>query len=197
MQKLLFVARLITRRLGLVLAIGLLCAVPLAGTAAESLKELDTRADGSRVLNMVVHREARAVPAFKFADVEGNYLSLENFRGKIVALHFWATWCIPCRKELPTVDALQNQLGGADFTFVPLSVDRDGADLVRRYYADHGIQHLPVYIDERMNAAQAMLVNGIPYTILINREGMEIARILGDRNWTAPDSIALMRKIIE
>ena len=197
MQKLLFVARLITRRLGLVLAIGLLCAVPLAGTAAESLKELDTRADGSRVLNMVVHREARAVPAFKFADVEGNYLSLENFRGKTVALHFWATWCIPCRDELPTVDALQNQLGGKNFTFVPLSVDRDGADLVRRYYADHGIEHLPVYVDEGMNAAQAMLVNGIPYTIIINREGLEIARILGDRNWTAPDAIALMRRLIE
>ena len=185
------------RRLGLVLAIGLLCAVPLAGTAAESLEQLDTRADGSRILNMVVHSTARAVPAFNFLDIEGNYLSLENFRGKIVALHFWATWCIPCRAELPTVDALQNQLGGADFTFVPLSVDRDGADLVRRYYADHGIQHLPVYIDEGMNAAQAMLVNGIPYTILINREGMEIARILGDRNWIAPDAIALMRQLIK
>ncbi len=182
---------------GLVLAIGLLLAVPLGGTAAEGLKDLDTRADGSRVLNMVVHGEARAVPAFNFLDVDGNYLSLENFRGKIVALHFWATWCIPCRTELPTVDALQNQLGGEDFTFVPLSVDRDGADLVKQYYADHGIEHLTVYIDERMNAARAMLVNGIPYTILLNREGQEIARILGDRNWTAPDAIALMRKLIE
>ena len=182
---------------GMVLALTLLCALPLAGTAAQSLIDLDTRADDSRVLNMVIHDKARAVSAFKFIDIEGNYLSLENFRGKTVALHFWATWCIPCRDELPTVDALQNQLGGKNFTFVPLSVDRDGADLVRRYYADHGIEHLPVYVDEGMNAAQAMLVNGIPYTIIINREGLEIARILGDRNWTAPDAIALMRRLIE
>ena len=117
---------------GMVLALTLLCALPLAGTAAQSLIDLDTRADGSRVLNMVIHDKARAVSAFKFIDIEGNYLSLENFRGKTVALHFWATWCIPCRDELPTVDALQNQLGGKNFTFVPLSVDRDGTDLVRR-----------------------------------------------------------------
>ncbi len=185
------------RRPGLALAIALLLAVPLGAAAAESLKELDTRADGSRVLNVVAHDRARAVPAFKFLDIDGNYLSLKSFRGKIVALHFWATWCIPCREELPTVDALQDRLGGEDFTFVPLSVDRAGASLVRRYYADHGIKHLPVYIDEGMNAAQAMLVNGIPYTILLNREGKEISRILGDRNWTAPDAIALMRKLIE
>ena len=197
MQKSIFLSRFMLRWPSLVLAISLLSALPLAGAAAESLKDLDTRADGSRVLNMVVHDKARHVPAFNFIDIDGNYLSLESFRGRTVALHFWATWCIPCRAELPTVDALQNRLGGKNFTFVPLSVDRDGADLVRRYYADHGIEHLPVYVDEGMNAAQAMRVNGIPYTILINREGLEIARILGDRDWTAPDAIQLMRKLIE
>ena len=176
------------------LAIALLFAPPLS---AESLTELDPRADGSRILNMVAHSEPRPVPAIQFLDEDGNYLSLEDFRGKVVALQFWATWCFPCREELPTVDALQGELGGADFTFIPLSVDRDGAGLVRQYYTDNDIKNLSIYIDVGMDAARAMRVNGIPYTILLNREGMEIARVLGDRNWFTPDAIGLMRKLIE
>lgn len=171
--------------------------LPFGGVGAVNLKELDTRPDGSRVLNMVVHDTPRALPAFDFVDGAGNRHGLEEFRRKIVALHFWATWCIPCRAELPTVNALQEKIGGVDFTFVPLSVDRDGAALVKQYYEDHGIEHLTVYIDEGMDAARAMLVNGLPYTILIDREGLEIARILGDRNWTASDTVILMRQLIE
>jgi len=175
----------------------LLFAAPLGGVAAESLKQLDTRADGSRILNLIVHANARDLPAVTFSDIDGNRLSLEKFRGRVVALHFWAIWCYPCRAELPTVDALQGELGGADFTFVPLSVDRDGAKLVSQYYADNNIVNLPVYIDDGMNAARALLINGIPYTILIDREGREFARILGDRDWSTPEVAALMRKLIQ
>ena len=70
-------------------------------------------------------------------------------------------------------------------------------NLVRQYYADHEILHLPVYIDEGMNAAQALLVNGFPYTIMLNREDWEVTRILGHRNWTAPDATALMHRLIK
>ncbi len=185
------------RWLALVLALALLFAAPGNAMAEEGLRELDTRADGSRILNLIARSHARELPAFKFVDRAGNQLTLENFRGKIVALHFWATWCFPCREELPTVDALQEQLGGEDFTVVPLSVDRGGAELVGQYYADNGIVNLPVYIDEGMDVARALLVNGIPYTILINREGREVARVLGDRNWATPDVTALLKKVIQ
>ena len=180
----------------LALMAALLFAQPFGAMAAESLKQLDTRADGPRILNMVAHAEARSLPAFKFIDRDGTQLSLEDFRGKLVALHFWATWCYPCREELPTVDAMHGELGGADFAVVPLSVDRDGAELVSRYYADNNINNLSVYIDEGMDAARALLVNGIPYTILVNREGEEIARVLGDRDWSTPEVMALMRQLI-
>jgi thiol-disulfide isomerase/thioredoxin len=195
--------------LGLVLAAGIIIALgayfayqetrrdPITASTGENLQQLDTRADGSRILNMVAHAEPRDLPAVKFIDHAGNQLSLEDFRGKVVALHFWATWCFPCREELPTVDALQEELGGEDITFVPLSVDRDGAKLVSQYYADNNIVNLPVYIDDGMNAARALLINGIPYTILIDREGREFARILGDRDWSTPEVAALMRKLIQ
>lgn len=185
------------RRPALLLAVVLLFAMPPGAIAGETLRELDTRTDGSRILNLVARGQAVDLPAFTFLDRDGNQLSLENFRGKVVALHFWATWCFPCREELPTVDALQGDLGGEDFTFVPLSVDRDGAELVSQYYADNGIENLPVYIDEGMDVARALLVNGIPYTILIDREGREIARVLGDRNWSTPDVKVFMQNIIQ
>jgi hypothetical protein len=98
---------------------------------------------------------------------------------------------------MPTLDALQELLGGEDFTFVPLSVDRKGVKLVQQYYVDHNLTNAPLYMDERMDAAQALSVNGIPSTILLNRAGQEIARILGDRDWSTPDATALMRRLIE
>ena len=190
-------APLLPRWPGVVLAAALLFASPLGGIAAQSLTDLDTRSDGSRILNMVVHDAARSVPAFKFVDAAGNQLSTGDFRGKFIALHFWATWCMPCRAEMPTLDALQELLGGEDFTFVPLSVDRKGVKLVQQYYVDHNLTNAPLYMDERMDAAQALSVNGIPSTILLNRAGQEIARILGDRDWSTPDATALMRRLIE
>jgi len=197
MMTILVTSRFIPHELRFALIVLCVAILPLGEVGADNLKELDTRPDGSRVLNMVVHETPRALPDFAFIDGTGNYHGVEEFRHKVVALHFWATWCIPCRAELLTVNALQRELGGADFTFVALSVDRDGTEVVKLYYDDHGIEHLTVYVDEGMVAARAMLVNGIPYTILIDREGLEVARILGDRNWIAPDTIALMRQLIE
>ncbi len=188
---------LLLRWPGVVLAAVLLFASPLGGMAAQSLKDMDTRSDGSRILNMVVHDAARSVPEFKFFDAAGNQFSTKDFRDKFIALHFWATWCMPCRAEMPTIDALQELLGGEDFTFVPLSLDRKGAQLVQQYYVDHDLTNIPLYMDERMDAAQVLLVNGIPSTILLNRTGQEIARILGDRDWSAPDAADLMRRLIE
>jgi len=190
------ICQLTPHRLRLV-PVGLfVAALTLGGSAAADLKELDTRPDGSRILSLIVHETPRAVPAFRFFDETDNRHGLQKFRGKIVALHFWATWCIPCRTELPMVDALQGELGSTDFTFVSLSVDRNGAALVRKYYDEHGIRNLAVYIDDGMDAAQTLLVNGFPYTIFFNREGLEIARLLGERNWTKPEVIALMRRLI-
>ena len=173
-----------------------LLTMPHSGQADDSLRALDTRDDGSRILNMIAHERSRALPVFSFVDRDGNRLSLESFRGKVVALHFWATWCVPCREELPTVNVLQGVLGGEGFTFVPLSVDRAGAKLVGQYYAENHINNLPLYMDEDMDVSRALLVNGIPYTILVDRKGREIARILGDRNWATPEVTALIQQII-
>jgi len=167
------------------------------GSASESLRALDSRADGSRVLNLIVHPEPVPAPEIRFLDAEGNALTLADFRGRYTAVHFWATWCFPCRGEMPTIDALQGEIGDGDLTILALSLDRHGPEHVAAFYDEFGIRYLPIYIDDRMEAARTLRVNGIPSTILVDPEGREVARVLGDRDWATPEVIDLVRQIVE
>ena len=168
----------------------------LLAADAELLRTLDRHSDGSPVLNLVVSDGPLEPPPIAFTDEAGTALSLADYRGTPVAVHFWATWCFPCRAEMPTMDALQRALG-EDMIILPLSLDRDGATLVRAYYDDHDLTTLPVMIDEKMAAGRALRVHGIPATIFINGEGAEVARVLGDRDWSDPAVIELVRHIID
>ena len=168
----------------------------LLAAEGDALRALDKRADGSAILNLVVSDGPMEPPAIVFTDEDGEEMNLTDFRGTPVAVHFWATWCFPCRAEMPTMDALQREFGD-ELVILPLSLDRDGAPLVRNYYNDHDLVTLPVMIDEKMKAGRALRVHGIPATVFINSEGAEVARVLGDRDWSDPDVIALVRRIVE
>ena len=162
----------------------------------DELRALDKRVDGSAILNLVVTDGPIEPPPIAFTDEVGEELTLADYKGTPVAVHFWATWCFPCRAEMPTMDALQRELGD-DLIILPLSLDRDGAALVRNYYNDHDLVTLPVMIDEKMAAGRTLRVHGIPATVFINAEGAEVARVLGDRDWSDPDVIELVRHIVE
>ena len=168
----------------------------LLAAEGDELRALDKRVDGSAILNLVVSDGPIEPPPIAFTDEAGEELTLADYKGTPVAVHFWATWCFPCRAEMPTMDALQRELGD-DLVILPLSLDRDGAPLVRNYYNDHDLVTLPVMIDEKMAAGRVLRVHGIPATVFINAEGAEVARVLGDRDWSDPDVIALVRRIIE
>ena len=168
----------------------------LLAAEGDELRALDKRIDGSAILNLVVSDGPIEPPPIAFTDEAGEELTLADYKGTPVAVHFWATWCFPCRAEMPTMDALQRELGD-DLIILPLSLDRDGAPLVRNYYDDHDLVTLPVMIDEKMAAGRALRVHGIPATVFINAEGAEVARVLGDRDWSDPDVIELVRHIIE
>ena len=192
-----------SRILGRLVAAAVIVAVGVAfqggallAADAALLRALDRHSDGSPVLNLVVSDGPQEPPPIAFIDEAGAELSLADYRGTPVAVHFWATWCFPCRAEMPTMDALQRALG-KDMIILPLSLDRDGAMLVRAYYDDHDLTTLPVMIDEKMAAGRALRVHGIPATIFINREGAEVARVLGDRDWGDPAVIELVRHIID
>lgn len=131
-----------------------------------------------------------------FIDAEGRRRTLADFRGRIVLLNVWATWCVPCREEMPTLDALQERLGGPEFHVLPLSIDAGGRDVVRQFYDEIGIRNLQIYLGEGLHVQFAFAVFGFPTTLLINREGREIARRVGPAIWDAPDAIAQFETVI-
>ena len=119
--------------------------------------------------------------------------SLSAFKGKTVLMNLWATWCVPCREEMPTLDALQAKLGGPGFEVVPLSVDRAGPEVVRKFYAEIGIRNLGLYIDASMRASFDLAAVGLPTTLLIDGEGRELGRLVGPAEWDAPEMIDFLR----
>lgn len=133
--------------------------------------------------NFIPAREIAPVPLVTFLDEDGAKLTLERFRGKIVVLNLWATWCTPCVAEMPMLDRLQQQLESVGVVVVALSLDRGGPEVVREFFDEHGIEHLKVYVDPTMRAQSDLTVVGLPTTILIDREGNERGRLVGPAEW--------------
>jgi len=138
----------------------------------------------------------RPVPDLHFQNEAGAEVSLADFRGKLVLLNIWATWCPPCRKEMPTLDRLQAKLGGPDFEVVALSIDAKGAPAVRSFFAQIGVHALKLYVDPSMQATDALHAPGIPTTLLIDRAGREIGRHVGPAEWDSAPSVTFLRALI-
>jgi thiol-disulfide isomerase/thioredoxin len=145
---------------------------------------------------MPLHPAPLAMLSPPFTDGQGRERSLEEWRGKIVLLNVWATWCVSCREEMPRLDALQVRLGGPAFEVIALSIDRAGLAEVKRFYDEIGIEHLGLHNDATMRAGWAVGAVGLPTTILIDREGREIGRLVGPAVWDSPDAIAFFDSII-
>ena len=188
-----------TRRVAAV-ALGLIAAVGVAVVAyryATGQSEGEGAGAGATVKvggrDFIRWDSPRALPAVVFADENGREVTLEQFRGRVVLLNVWATWCVPCRKEMPTLDRLQAKLGGPDFEVVALSIDQDGIAAVRKFYQEVGIKHLRIYNDPTADATARLNILGIPATLLVDRAGREVGRALGPAEWDAPDVIELIR----
>jgi thiol-disulfide isomerase/thioredoxin len=147
--------------------------------------------------NFVMGHAPKPVPELQFTDAAGNLHTLADFKGKTVLLNLWATWCLPCRKEMPALDKLQATLGGADFEVVPVSIDRKGMEAVNKFYAEIGLQHLGRYVAPAANRALDQFgVFGLPATVLIDRNGQELGRLFGPAEWDSPEVIAFLKDII-
>jgi thiol-disulfide isomerase/thioredoxin len=139
-----------------------------------------------------IHPQPQALKEFTFVDGDLKAAKLANFHGKVVLLNLWATWCGPCREEMPTLDRLQAKLGGPDFEVVALSIDQEGVAVVKDFYEELGLKALSIFVDESMTAPVALKALGVPTTLLISREGQEIGRHTGPAEWDSPEVKALI-----
>ena len=119
-------------------------------------------------------------------------VSLKKFRGKVVLVNFWATWCGPCIREMPSLANLQKKRGGSDFTVLALSQDLKEWGRVSPFLNKLGINNLPVYVDRNMRIARRLKVVGLPTTIMFSKNGMEIGRLNGMAEWDTPQALRLI-----
>jgi thiol-disulfide isomerase/thioredoxin len=156
----------------------------LARYATGALKDLTPSAEG--VLE----------PTLPFDDAAGKPLDLSRFRGKVVVVNLWATWCAPCVTEMPTLAALQKHYEGKDLVVVPISVDRKSAiQDVKSFIDVH--PPLPLYNDATFSIPMKLKVMGLPTTIIYDRQGREVARVKGEARWDSPEAIALMDHLLK
>ncbi|WP_225889748.1 TlpA family protein disulfide reductase [Indioceanicola profundi] len=137
------------------------------------------------------------VPDLAFTGPDGKALKLSDFRGKVVLLNLWATWCPPCVKEMPSLDNLQAELGGEDFEVVALSLDRGGQGQVEPFFMETDLQHLTMYLDPAMTAMKAIKPPGLPVSLLIDAQGREIGRLSGEAIWDGDEAKAFIRHFMQ
>ena len=143
-----------------------------------------------------VHDSPRDMPEVRFVTEDGSRRTLDDFRGKVILLNIWATWCIPCRKEMPTLDALQADLGSAKFEVVTLSIDKGGVPAVRQFFDDYAIRNLAIYVDQTGLAFSNLGVFGLPTTLIMDGDGRELARLIGPAEWNSPEMEAYLKTYI-
>lgn len=178
----------------------LLCAPPAhAGTAGAA--PLPDAAMMQRLLRKDMRKfkptaPTAAAPAARFTDAAGAARTLADWRGRMVLVNLWATWCAPCRREMRSLDNLQARLGGKDFDVLALNTDADDATKVKAFYQRFGVKELATYLDPGKAAYKALGAVGTPTNILIDCHGRELGRLEGAARWDSDEAVLLIRALM-
>ncbi len=163
-----------------------------ANTALADVEAAMGLRDGS-MKKLVFHDapQATSTAAFQLQDESGE-ATLEDYRGKWVLLNFWATWCAPCRKEMPMLSELQEQFGGDAFEVLTLATGRNSPEGIKKFFADMSIDNLPRHQDPKQAVASQMGIFGLPITVILDPKGREVARLRGDAEWDSDSAKAII-----
>lgn len=159
------------------------------GANAASLDGLLT----GEMKKLVVAAEPVALPEAVLLDMSDAEHALSDYKGKWLVLNFWATWCAPCRKEMPALDRLQVAM--PEIAVVPVATGRNAPEQITKFFDEAGVKNLSVLRDPKMTLARQMAVVGLPVTVIVNPEGQEVARLIGDAEWDSPDALAVLKAL--
>ena len=171
-------------------------ACPAAKAVAARLAPL---AEGE-VAALNVDKNPKPAVDISFSGADGKKLTLADFRGRNVLLNLWATWCVPCRSEMPALDRLQAKLGGKDFEVVAVNIDTSRLDRPKAFLADAGVKSLKSYADSSADAFETLRVAGkalgLPTSLLIGPDGCELAVMAGPAQWDSPDAVKVVTAMV-
>ena len=167
--------------------------------AVEAAARIAPLAHGEVAALAVAHTPFR-VPDLAFRDADGRERQLADWRGRTVLLNLWATWCVPCRKEMPALDALEGDLGGPRFEVVAINIDTRDPQKPLAFLKEVGIKRLAYYSDQSAKVFQDLKLAGkalgMPTTLLINGDGCELGNMAGPAEWASPDGIKLVSAVL-
>ncbi len=135
------------------------------------------------IKNLIINKELKKYDSLTFLDTKNNRLSLSDYRGKLVLINFWATWCAPCKEEMPSLDLLQTNENLGNLKIFPINVGKDDIEKASNFFQNLGIKNLNLYFDTPVTLAKKFGLRGIPTSILFDKNGFEFARIIGSINF--------------
>ena len=144
--------------------------------------------------NMVINEIPKPISSLIFEDFSGNEINLNDYHGKLVIINFWATWCAPCKKEMPSLDNLNKDSNFKNLKVFPVNVGKDNALKTKNFFNDLNIQNLEIFFDPNLNLVNEFKLRGVPTTILINKKGQEFARIIGEVNFQDKKFLKWLKK---
>ncbi|MEM1237073.1 MAG: TlpA disulfide reductase family protein [Pseudomonadota bacterium] len=146
---------------------------------------------------LVFHSDAQVASEQAFFMPDESEQTLAAYEGKYVLVNFWATWCAPCRKEMPMLAELQEEFSGDEFEVVTIATGRNKVEGMRKFFDEIGVDNLPMYRDPKQAVARDMAVLGLPITVILNPAGQEIARLRGDADWASDNAKAIISALIQ
>jgi len=137
----------------------------------------------------------KKAPDFSLKDLTGKKVEIKDYKGKIIFLNFWATWCVPCKEEMPSLEVLHERFKGEKFVLLTVSVDYEGLKVVHGFLDKHSYT-FPVLLDPNGETLDLFEVKGIPTTFIIDKKGRIIGRALGPRDWRSPEVFSLVNLLV-
>jgi peroxiredoxin len=139
--------------------------------------------------------EGKPAPMFELPDLNGKTVKLADYAGKVLFINIWATWCVPCREEMPSMEALYKQIKGPGFEMLAVSVDEAGASAVKPFMEELGLT-FPALLDTKSEVAALYKTTGVPETFIVNKDGIIIHHVVGPTDWSRPEVVGLLKQYI-
>ena len=145
------------------------------------------------IKNLIINKELKEYTNLIVLDDQNNQINLSDYKGNILLLNFWATWCAPCKEEMPSLDLLKSNKGLNNLKIFPVNVGQDNVKKAKEFFDDLNIKNLNLYFDENINLTKKFALRGIPTSILLNKNGKEFARVIGSLDFNEENFIEWLK----